>query len=159
MFNFKFSFASTKKKLFIIDGDCCLYDTWAYESVLGNSEAYFVFIKSEIANLPKELLRYPELVPVPLLGYRTSKETVDKYIAMLLQKAIVDGYTDINIVSKDFDMLDIVDMAIDINSPEKFVRINVIMPNITNGIAKSADLGQKVSHNFEKNVYLVKRKK
>ena len=145
-----------KKKLIIVDGDCCLNDVWVYEDVLGSSEVYVIKFKSNKKdNPPKVLNKYPEIQLVELVDYRGSKETVDKYIAVLLQKAVSGGYADINIISTDYDMVDISHMIMDVNEPKEHVTINVVMPYASKS---KMSLASKHKQNFTTNVYRVKRK-
>lgn len=145
-----------KKRLFIVDGDGCTPHTWVYEDVLGTSEVYVVRHTQSYFGKPKILDAYPEIIDVPLTGYRTSKETVDKYIGLMIQKAVSDDYCDINIVSRDCDMIDMARMLIDINSDKKFT-INIIMPH-QKQLAKDTDLSSQVAGLAKSNVYLVKKK-
>ena len=145
-----------KKRLFIVDGDGCTPHTWVYEDVLGTSEVYVVRHTQSYFSKPKILDAYPEIIDVPLTGYRTSKETVDKYIGLMIQKAVSDGYRDINIVSRDCDMIDMARMLIDINPDKKFT-INIIMPN-QKTLAKGTDLNCYRVGDAKMSVYLVKQK-
>lgn len=145
----------SKKKLIIVDGDSCLRDTWVYEDILGSSEVYIVRHTQEGFNQPKLIAKYPEIIDVPLIGYRTSKETVDKYIAMMIQKAVSDGYKDISVISRDCDMVDIGKMAIDSNDGKKF-KISIVMPD-QKTLAKGTDIRSYEVDGRTLCVYLVKR--
>ena len=145
------------KPLFLVDGDSCIKDTWVYLDVLGSSEVYVVH-NALGSNKPKLLSKLPEVNYLPFNEFRSSKESTDKIIAILAQKAIDAGYTDINLVSKDGDFADIAKMLAGVNTNiGHLVNINVLLPEVRDR-AKYVDYTPSVHGNIFVRVYWIKRK-
>lgn len=163
MFSIKSFFAklTTKKKfrdLYIIDGDNCGKDTWVYDPVLGSAEVVYVAWLGGDCAQPKVVKSRPELQYTGLRGFRAGKEIADKYIAVLLQKAISSGYTNINIVSRDADMIDIARMVMIANTFDVKTNINIIMPNLGK-VPLGVDFSDIVGKNVTMKIFRVKQKK
>lgn len=149
---------STKKPIFFVDGDSCIKDTWVYLDVLGSSEVYILHNADSGNNMPKLLRDLPEVNYIPFSEFRASKESADKLIGILAQKAISSGYTDINLVSKDCDFPDIAKMVAGVNSDcKQKVTVRVLLPEIKDR-AKGVDYQNSVHGNVTVMVYWIKRR-
>lgn len=159
MFEFFFGNKKKHRPLYLIDGDSVCNETWVYDDVLGTSEVVFVRMKEPTHQGPSVIRDRPEVTPVYLSTkeYRPGKEVADKFIGILLQKAVTDGYREINIVSRDADMIDTARMVINLNEFPVKTRINIIMPML-NKPAKGIDYSPSILENVEMRVYRVKPK-
>lgn len=147
----------SKKKLFLVDGDSCISDTWVYVDVLGSSEVYVFHNVTENQQKPKVIRNLPEVNYIPVEGFKGSKETVDKLIGIMAQKAISEGYCEINIVSKDCDFPDIARLLAGVN-PESNTIINVIIPEVK-VLAKNVSYQNTIHGNVSVRVYRIKRRR
>jgi hypothetical protein len=114
-----------------IDGDqpiTQILKSYAYHLKPKKIKTHFVTLRQANTCPPRALNQYPELVLNFLTGFTRKKEVTDKFIAMLVQKAINDGYTEIYIVSSDYDFIDIFKMAIEINECIE-IRLVLIVPD------------------------------
>lgn len=158
-----FSFLKPKKKpIYLVDGDCCSTQTWLLWQVVDIAEVYVVVNVDDAVNTNSKLkpLRNNGLINEVKVGmFRAGKETVDKTIGMMAQKAICDGYTEINLVSLDYDFIEMARILGGLNheSVNDTVRINVIMPHQN----KSCKVNTQPSQHgkISVNVYRVREKK
>jgi hypothetical protein len=119
------------RKIAFIDGDQPLPGLLeCYEKcVLGTkTDTFFIRVAAEGANPPKIMKKFKDVTSVMLVGYTTGKEVVDKYIGASIQKAIADGYTEITVISGDYDFIDIFKMAMKIDDRANTVKFNMIIP-------------------------------
>ncbi len=104
-----------KQKLVLLDGDQPLLETLAayskYIEPLKNCETYFIQLADIASKGPKVLKYYPNINSILLSRFSPGKEIVDKYIFGYIQTAISKGYTDITIISSDYDFIDIFQMS------------------------------------------------
>jgi hypothetical protein len=110
-----------------IDGDqpmIQILKSYEYHLKPENIKTHFVSLRQADTNPPNILKKYPELTINFLTGFSRGKEVTDKFIAMLIQKAINDGYKEIFVLSSDHDFIDIFKMAISIN---ECIEINLIL--------------------------------
>lgn len=77
---------------------------------------------------PNRLKNVKNINKIYLRGYTKGKETVDKYIAAAIQKAIMDGYTKITVVSDDYDFIDIFKMSAVLNPEIENISFTLIIP-------------------------------
>lgn len=142
------------KKIAFIDGDQPIWSLLnCYEKYVKGTGAETHFIRCQAADaLEPKVMRgkHTEInrifVPCSIPG----KETVDKFISAYIQRALAQGYTDITVISSDYDFIDIFAMAMQIdptatqatfrlvvpkprgrmtNMPEKLMNIEIVMPN------------------------------
>lgn len=77
----------------------------------------------------KVLTKLVDVNKIYLVGYSKGKEVVDKFIGAYIQKALSDGYTDITVVSSDYDFIDIFKMALVLNPTiDNNVSFRMIIP-------------------------------
>ena len=156
MFNL---FKPTRKKLVIVDGDCISSDLYILDHMTGVAECYFVR-QGHLQTFPKQVKNRSDYSLVPLVGYRLGKEVVDKYIGLMIQKAVDSGAVEITILSADYDFIDTVRMIVDISSPKNRVRINIVIPIRPNqSIPSRVSVGSYSTKDFDVNIYRVKPKK
>lgn len=97
----------------------------------------------QLNNKPNELKKFENIGNfeyIPVIVGKAGKESVDKYIGILCQKAIDSGLKVLNIFAQDSDFADMARYLLEIN-PDMGVHINVIYPKFPK---------QKV--NFSKNM-------
>lgn len=119
------------RKIAFIDGDQPLPGLLeCYEKcVLGTkTDTFFIRAIAEGVNPPKIMKKFKDVTSVMLVGYTAGKEVVDKYIGASIQKAIADGYTEITVISGDYDFIDIFKMAMKIDDRANTVKFNMIIP-------------------------------
>jgi hypothetical protein len=88
--------------------------------------------KNERHNEPKIFAKtegIQDINKIYLTGFSTGKEIVDKFIAAFIQDSIVAGYTDITVVSNDFDFIDIFKLAMVMNPEISDVSFRIIVPS------------------------------
>lgn len=105
------------KRIAFLDGD----QSWpallrAKNQFLSGVECHFIKLVGVDQNESKELAKVKDLNKIYLRGYKTGKEVCDKYIAAAIQKAVSDEYTEITVISSDYDFIDIFRMVVEINT-------------------------------------------
>jgi len=90
----------------------------------------FIGHNGRVVNPHKMAKKFPDDVnKIYLRGYATGKEIVDKFIGAYIQKSLAEGYTEIIVVSSDFDFIDIFKLALELNPTVKNVSFKIIVPN------------------------------
>ena len=119
-----------KPKLVLLDGDQPLLEILAaytkYIEKQDNCETYFVQLADVTSRGPKVLKYYPNIKRILLSQFYPGKEIVDKFIFGYIQTAIGKGYTDITIISSDYDFIDIFHMSNQLNI--KVISFTLIIP-------------------------------
>lgn len=99
----------------------------AFDKYAHGSEAYFVRQMSAPSKEPISMRVRDDMKKIYLENMKTRKETTDKFIAMMIQQKILDGYTNFTVISGDTDFVDIFKMAI-IANPEISFNFRFIIP-------------------------------
>lgn len=94
------------------------------------TETHFVRATGhECTNITKRLRGVSNDINITyLMGYRTGKEVVDKFIAGYIHRAVAEGFDEITVVSSDYDFVDIFKMATQINTLSNDVTFKLIDP-------------------------------
>jgi hypothetical protein len=130
----KFCSKHSVKKIAFIDGDQPLPQIIAaYQQYLVGIETHLVRAMSNDAGEPRALRGDQGFNKIYLRGYSVGKEVVDKFIGAYIQKAVDGGYTEISVVSNDYDFIDIFKMAAKLN-PDRSLVFRIIVPNGTGKI-------------------------
>lgn len=119
------------RKIAFIDGDQPLPGLLeCYEQCIQGTktDTFFIRVMAEGNHPPKIIKKFKDVTSVMLVGYTAGKEVVDKYIGASIQKAIADGYTEITVISGDYDFIDIFKMAMKIDERANNVKFNMIIP-------------------------------
>ena len=119
------------RKIAFIDGDQSLPELLeCYEQCIQGTktDTFFIRAMAEGVNPPKIMKKFKDVTSVMLIGYTAGKEVVDKYIGASIQKAINDGYTEITVISGDYDFIDIFKMAMKIDERANNVTFKMIVP-------------------------------
>lgn len=112
-----FKLFKKQKSIAFLDGDQPLVRVvHAYNKHLKNVETHLVAAFAPNTNEPHILRDITTVNKIYLRGYRARKETTDKFIGARIQKAVSEGYTDITVVSADYDFIDIFKMVSIINN-------------------------------------------
>ncbi len=121
----------TKPKLVLLDGDQPLLEILSaytkHISQLSNCETYFIQLADISSKGPKVLKYYPDINKIILRHFSPGKEIVDKFIFGYIQTAISNGYSDITIISSDYDFIDIFKMSNLLNH-NKTIKFSLIIP-------------------------------
>lgn len=126
MFNW---FKPKKKSIAFIDGDQSLpVMVKIHQKYLHGVETHLVRLMSGNAEEPKCLRQTVGINKIYLSGYRVGKENTDKFIASYIQKSVQEGYTDITVVSSDYDFIDIFKMALALNPNAAKINFRLIVP-------------------------------
>lgn len=116
-----------EKGCVFIDGDGGVPQLMdAFDKYAKGSEAYFVRQCSKDCE-PRIMRDREDFNKIFLAGMKTRKEATDKFIAMMLQQKIRDGYSNFTVISSDTDFVDIFKMAI-IANPEMNFKFRFIIP-------------------------------
>lgn len=134
-------FRKTKvKRIAFIDGDQPLPKAIeAYKKYLVGVETHLIRLHPSNHSEPKILKDMEGFNKIYLSGISPGKENVDKFIAAYIQNSIVDGYTEITVVSNDFDFIDIFKMAMILNPEVQNVSFRIIVPHGTGRICEIHD--------------------
>lgn len=129
------------KRIAFIDGDQDLPKVLdVYQNHLKGIETHLIRAKQDHHNAPKLLRKeIAGLNKIYLSGFTAGKEIVDKFIAAYIQDAIINGYTEITVVSNDFDFIDIFKMAMILNPEVKNVSFKIIVPKGSGRICEVHD--------------------
>lgn len=115
------------KSIAFIDGDQPIPPLLeVYNKYLKNTETHFVRAILSDANPPKALKK-TGFNKIYLRDLSAGKECTDKFIAAFIQKSLQEGYTNITVVSSDYDFVDIFKMAAQLN-PNAKVSFRLIVP-------------------------------
>jgi hypothetical protein len=118
---------SQPKGCVFLDGDQGLPALMAaFDRYAKGSEAYFIRQCAK-ENIPKAMEGRDDMQKIYLSDFKARKETTDKFIAMMIQQKIKDGYTDFTVISGDTDFVDIFKMAM-IANPEMNFNFRFIIP-------------------------------
>lgn len=122
-------FSWKPKRIAFLDGDQPLPQILdAYHEHLKGVETHLVRVMADGHNEPKILRHENDFNKIYLYGYTTGKEVTDKFIGANIQKAISDGYTEITVVSSDYDFIDIFKLAVTLNPKLKTINFKLIVP-------------------------------
>jgi hypothetical protein len=139
------------KKIAFLDGDQSLPDIIdAYHKHLKNVETHLIRVNTG-SKEPRILRNQNGFNKIYLNGYRTGKEVTDKFIGAYIQKAISEGYTDITVVSNDYDFIDVFKMAMQLNLKACSVTFRIIIMDATLN-----STSPKVFKNHRRNIEIIK---
>lgn len=128
------------RKIAFLDGDQNIPSTIkAYTKYLANTgtEVHLIRMKPDGCKEPKALRNLDDTInKIYLSGYSTGKEVVDKFIAAYIQRAVIEGYDQITVVSSDYDFIDIFKMAVQVNPQAGQVTFRIIIPNVRGRLAE-----------------------
>lgn len=137
-------FTRKVRRIAFLDGDQAL------PGILAVHHKYLLGIETHLVRLthathaePKCLRNVTGINKIYLSGYSTSKEVTDKFIGAYIQKAVQDGYTEVTVVSSDYDFIDIFKMAVVLNPSATSIKFRMIVPAAQ---GKLADLPEKVAN-------------
>lgn len=124
-------FKKAPRKIAFLDGDQPIPGIIAaHQKYLKGVETHLVRLEHESRNEPILLRNIDkDINKIYLRGYTNGKEVVDKFIGAYIQKALSDGYTDITVVSSDYDFIDIFKMAVQLNPSAAAVTFRMVIPN------------------------------
>jgi len=130
---FKF-FSRKTKKIAFLDGDNPLpYILSAHTKYLKGIETHLIRALAPEDKEPKILKKTSDGInKIYLRGLTRGKEITDKFIGAYIQKAIHDGYTEITVISMDYDFIDIFKMAVILNPQATKVSFKIIVPAVPN---------------------------
>ena len=120
-----------KKSAAFIDGDQDLQAAIAAHNthIKGKyDEIYFVRLAPAPGCNPPKLLKKLEGAEKIFVEGSSGKEVVDKFIAGYIHRAVSEGFTEIAVLSNDFDFIDIFKMAAQINPRCEKVTFRLIAP-------------------------------
>lgn len=139
-------FPKKSKKIAFLDGDNPLpHILSVYEKHLKGIETHLVRALAQEDKEPKILKKAPEAInKIYLRGLTKGKEITDKFIGAYIQKAIQDGYTEITVVSMDYDFIDIFKMAVILNPLATNVLFRIIVPSVPNQHGKLYEPLEKI---------------
>lgn len=130
MFSFFRKIFIKERSIAFIDGDQDLnLSILIYNKYLQETKTIFIRQMPENANPPKKLKNLSKLNSIYLSGFSTKKEIVDKCIAIYIHKAIIEGYTNITVVSSDYDFVDIFKLMSVINHAYAHIKFKLIIPH------------------------------
>lgn len=117
-----------KPLLILMDGDQSIPDLFrSYRKYIKNLDNYETRFIRYGGSFPKILKTFPEIQCTYLQYLSHSKEVVDKFIFGLIQTEISNGYTNIAIISSDYDFIDIFKMSNIINA-HKNIKFTLVVP-------------------------------
>lgn len=126
------SFFKKSKRIAFIDGDQPIPGlVAAYKKYLGGTgiETHFIRAINGGGNPPHEVKQFPEEVnKIYLRDYTAGKEVVDKFIGAYIQKSLAEGYSEIIVVSSDYDFIEIFKLSLELNPNVKNVNFKIIVP-------------------------------
>jgi hypothetical protein len=118
------------KSIAFLDGDQPLPGIIAaYDKYLKGTETHLVRTRGEGSGEPHILRGDFGFNKIYLTGYTARKEITDKFIGAYIQKAVSDGYTEITVVSSDYDFIDTFKMAVVLDSSAANVTFRMIIPH------------------------------
>ena len=111
---------TTPKKIVFVDGDQYVRGvSTIYKRYLKSMRAdlYFIKYNKASANPSAETMKIITNIGFIVISINgtSGKELVDKAIGIYIQKAILEGYNDITVVSDDYDFIDIFGLLIQAN--------------------------------------------
>ena len=119
------------RKIAFLDGDQPLPGILAaHQKYLLGTQTHLVRLRGENAGEPHILREVTGINKIYLTGYSTRKEVTDKFIGAYIQKALQDGFTDITVVSSDYDFIDVFKLAILLNPAASKVTFRLIIPSV-----------------------------
>lgn len=132
------------KKIAFIDGDQPIplllkaYD----EHIAGTgTETHFIRLLAKGTAEPKALRKIDSFNKIYLEGLTSGKEVVDKFIGAYIQRAVSEGYSEITVVSSDYDFIDIFKMAVQVDPSAASITFRMIIPR---AVGRLADLPPKI---------------
>ena len=130
-------FKKSEKSIAFLDGDQSLPGILAaHHKYLLGIETHLVRLKDASAGEPKCLRKLDGVNKIYLSGYSASKEVTDKFIGAYIQKAVQDGYSNITVVSSDYDFIDIFKMAVVLNPGAANLKFRMIIPHAKGRLAE-----------------------
>ena len=131
MLNKLVSLFKRPRKIAFLDGDQPLPGILeAHKKHLLGIETHLVRLRGENTNEPHILRKVTGINKIYLTGYTTGKEVTDKFIGAYIQKSLQDGFTEITVVSSDYDFIDVFKMAVQLNPAATKVKFRLIVPNM-----------------------------
>lgn len=137
------------KKIVFIDGDQTTNDMiLIYKKYFLEDEIETIFIRfvpkgSNPPSCLKSFSHYPNFKIQLLKNFTAGKEVVDKYITALIQKAVLDGYTDINVISGDYDFVDIFRLVSMTQELKEDISFSLFIPKVPKE-SRLAKCGNKI---------------
>lgn len=124
-------FKKPLRKIAFLDGDQPLPGIIAaHQKYLKGVETHLVRLENDGPKEPVLLRNVDKSInKIYLRGYTNGKEVVDKFIGAYIQKALSDGYSEITVVSSDYDFIDIFKMAVQLNPSSVGVTFRMIVPH------------------------------
>lgn len=133
-------FPKKSKKIAFLDGDQPIGGLLSvHRKYLVGTETHLIRLLNGDQNAPKSLRNIGPINKIFLNGYATGKEVVDKFIGAYIQKSVSDGYTDITVVSSDYDFIDIFKMAVLINPEAAKLNFRIIVPSARGKLLEAPD--------------------
>lgn len=139
-------FPKKAKRIAFLDGDNPL------PQVLACHSKYLIGIETHLIRAmgiecpePKILYNTKNINKIYLRGMALGKEVTDKFIGAYIQKAIQDGYTEITVVSQDYDFIDIFKMAVLLNPEAAKLSFRIIVPILHKG-SKLSEMPAQVAN-------------
>lgn len=128
------------QKIAFIDGDQSLPAVLnAYHKHLSGKVSQTYLVRMDNGNCePKLLRKMVGINKVYLSGFTSGKEVVDKFIGASIQKAIADGFTDISVISSDYDFIDQFKMAAILDKRANNITFTLIVPTNLGGRLEQA---------------------
>lgn len=127
-------FPKKAKRIAFLDGDNPLPQILAcHAKYLIGIETHLVRAMGSEHKEPKILKNTQNINKIYLRGMALGKEVTDKFIGAYIQKAIQDGYTEITVVSQDYDFIDIFKMAVLLNPEAAELSFRIIVPILQKG--------------------------
>lgn len=137
------------RKIAFLDGDQPLPGILAaHQKYLLGIETHLVRLRGEGTGEPHILREVSGINKIYLTGYTTGKEVTDKFIGAYVQKALLENFTDITVVSSDYDFIDVFKMAVQLNPSAAKVTFRLIIPAVQ---GKLANLPERI-----RNIEIVK---
>jgi hypothetical protein len=127
-------FKPKAKSIAFLDGDNPLPGIIAaYDKYLKGTETHMVRARETGSGEPRILRGEHGFNKIYLTGYTAGKEITDKFIGAYIQKAVSDGYTEITVVSSDYDFIDTFKMAVVLDPAAANVTFRMIIPATAQG--------------------------
>ena len=139
-------FSKKVKRIAFLDGDNPLPQVLAcHKKYLIGIETHLIRCMGAEHKEPKILKNTKNINKIYLRGMTIGKEITDKFIGAYIQKAIQDGYTEITVVSQDYDFIDIFKMAVLLNPEAAKLSFRIIVPIMNKG-SKLTDMPAQVAN-------------
>lgn len=120
-----------RRKIAFIDGDQSIPESLAaYNEHVANTgtETYFIRLKDARHGEPRAMRKVEGINKIYLSGMTSKKEVVDKFISAYIQRAVSEGYSEITVISSDYDFIDIFKMAVQVDPRAMNITFRMIIP-------------------------------